>query len=241
MKNYENYKPNVYEIFNKHLKTLTENYLHFYQPKLKNITFSLANTNFKKSKQMFDTLLTSTPYGDSKTTVAYGQFSTFINEWLGFKDARRLVSKLLGGKKVQNVYNKGLIKEHIFDIYKINTKRALEVSSFHFDLEKSIKTLANYISVSGKVFFVVGNRRVKNIELPTDKFIAEVFCNNGFRHLQTIKRKISNNSMPLLNSPSNKSGFKSNTINEEYIVVCEKNIKINPQNCTMFFTMISNN
>ncbi|TLD82722.1 modification methylase [Helicobacter sp. MIT 11-5569] len=222
MKNYENYKPNVYEIFNKYIEIITKNYLQFYQPKLKDIIFSLINTRFKKSKRTFDTILTSTPYGDSRTTVAYGQFSTFINEWLGFKDARKLDSELLGGKKVQSLYNKGLIKEYILEIYRLDTKRALEVSSFYFDLELSIKNLIDSINMGGKVFFVVGNRKVKNIELPTDKFISEIFCNSGFRYLQTIKRKISNKSMPPLNSPSNKSGFKSNTMNEEYIIVCER-------------------
>lgn len=222
MKDYENYKPNVYEVFNKYIETITKNYLHFYQPKLKNIIFSFINTRFKKPKQTFDTLLTSTPYGDSRTTVAYGQFSTFINEWLGFKNARKLDSELLGGKKAQSLYNRGLIKDYMLEIYRLDIKRALEVSSFYFDLELSIKNLADSINEGGKVFFVIGNRRVKNIELPTDKFIAEIFCNNGFKHLQTIKRKISNKSMPLLNSPSNKSGFKCNTMNEEYIIACER-------------------
>ena len=104
----------------------------------------------------------------------------------------------------------------------MDKKRALEISSFYFDLESSIQTLIDSTNLGGKVFFIVGNRRVKNIELPTDRFIAEVFYNNGFTHLQTIKRKISNKSMPLKNSPSNKAGILSRTMNEEYIVVCKK-------------------
>ncbi len=222
MKDYEHYKPNVYAIFAKNIESLVKDYLQFYQPKLQGISLNLSNTNFQNSKQKFDTLLTSPPYGDSKTTVAYGQFSTFINEWLGFKDARKLDSKLIGGIKAQKPYNRGLIKDYILEISTIDKKRALEISSFYFDLESSIKTLIDSINIGGKIFFIVGNRRVKNIELPTDKFIAEVFCNNGFTHLQTIKRKISNKSMPLKNSPTNKAGILSRTMNEEYIVICEK-------------------
>ena len=30
----------------------------------------------------YDVILTSPPYGDSRTTVAYGQFSLFANAWL---------------------------------------------------------------------------------------------------------------------------------------------------------------
>ncbi|RDU72329.1 modification methylase [Helicobacter aurati] len=216
MKDYENYKPNVYAIFTKNIESLVKNYLQFYHPKLRDIALSLTNINFKSPKETFDSLLTSPPYGDSKTTVAYGQFSTFINEWLGFKEARRLDSRLMSGKKAKNLYNKGLIKDYITEISTIDKKRALEISSFYFDLESSIKSLINSINEGGKVFFIVGNHRVKNIELPTDKFIAEVFCNNGFTHLQTIKRKISNKSMPLQNSPTNKAGILSRTMNEEY-------------------------
>lgn len=222
MKNWENYNPNVFAIFSDKLNLIIRNYLFFYQVKLKNISFCLFNNSFKNMGVKFDTLLTSPPYGDSKTTVAYGQFSTFINEWLGFSEARKLDSKMMGGKKSKMLYDKGVMKEYILEIANIDKKRALEISSFYFDLENSIINLVDSINSQGLVFFVVGNRRVKNIELLTDKFIAEVFCKNGFKHLQTIKRKISNKSMPLLNSPSNKSGIKSSTMNKEYIVVCEK-------------------
>lgn len=170
----------------------------------------------------FDTILTSPPYGDSKTTVAYGQFSTFINEYLGVKNARKLDSELLGGKKSKELYGKGIMREYIQEISKLDKKRALEVSSFYVDLEMSIKKLVNALNFGAKVFFVVGNRQVKNIQLPTDKFITEVFCSSGLKHLTTLKRKISNKAMPLKNSPTNQAGILSNTMNEEWIVACEK-------------------
>lgn len=223
MRNYQNYKPNTLFIFFQKLDCIVENYLNIYQPKLKNISFNLYNSSFTRKNIMFDNIITSPPYGDSKTTVAYGQFSTFINEWLGFKNARKLDSMLMGGKKVNNLYTNGLIKEYILEIYESDKKRAFEVSSFYFDLETSIKSLLNSINTEGLCFFIVGNRRVKNIELPTDKFIAQLFKNNNFEHITTIERKISNKAMPIRNSPTNKIGILSSTINKEYIIVCKKN------------------
>ena len=223
MQNYQNYKPDAFSIFAQKLDSIVENYLNIYQPKLKNINFNLYNESFNSKNIMFDTILTSPPYGDSKTTVAYGQFSTFINEWLGFENARKLDTILMGGKKSINLYDKFLMKKYILEIEKIDKKRALEVSSFYFDLEASIKSLMNSINVEGLCFFVVGNRRVKNIELPTDKFIAQLFKENNFEHITTIERKISNKAMPIRNSPTNKIGILSNTINKEYIIVCRKN------------------
>ena len=44
-----------------------------------------------------DLIVTSPPYGDSKTTVAYGQFSRLANEWLGIENAAAIDRKMLGG------------------------------------------------------------------------------------------------------------------------------------------------
>lgn len=222
MKDYEAYKPRVYEIFTRKLESITQNYLTFYQPKLQNISFEILANTFQSSGKTFDTILTSPPYGDSKTTVAYGQFSTFINEWLGFSEARKLDSRLLGGKRATKLYEKTCIKECVAEIAKVDKKRALEISSFYADLEKSIISLVDCVNIGGKVFFVVGNRTVKNITLPTDTFIAEMFCKNGFRHITTLKRKISNKAMPRKNSPTNKKGILAHTMNDEHIIVCEK-------------------
>lgn len=227
MKNYETYKPNVIAIFTNKLDEIYVKYINYYYPKLieNKIEYHIYNSFFDKKYNLnkVDTILTSPPYGDSKTTVAYGQFSTFINEWLGMKHARKLDSNLMGGKKSKTLYTSGLIREYIETIKNISPNRALEISSFYFDLENSINNLVNIVNKNGKVFYVVGNRRVKNIELPTDKFIAEKFVQNGFIHLTTIKRKISNKTMPVRNSPTNQAGVLSNTMNYEYIVVCEKN------------------
>jgi hypothetical protein len=68
----------------------------------------------------------------------------------------------------------------------------------------------------------VGNRTVKNVLLPTDQFIAEKFEENGFKHIITYERALSNKSMPSRNSPTNETGKTVNTMLCEYIVVCEK-------------------
>jgi hypothetical protein len=60
------------------------------------------------------------------------------------------------------------------------------------------------------------------VQLPTDQFIAEQFCANGFGHLVTYERQISNKVMPSKNSPTNQTGVKMGTMTQEFIVVCEK-------------------
>ena len=218
-----NFTPDVFVVFLKKVNNSISIYSEFYFPKLSEKNRVKVNyAEFKKSNQKYDTILTSPPYGDSRTTVAYGQFSTLSNEWMGIKNARKIDNSLMGGKKSKKIYQKGVIADYINQISKEDEKRALDVSSFCEDLEGSINKVSQNVKKGGKVFYIVGNRRVKNIELPTDQFIAEKFEENRFEHITTIQRALSNKTMPSKNSPTNKRGKTANTILSEYIVVCER-------------------
>ena len=160
--------------------------------------------------------------GDSRTTVAYGQFSTLSNEWMGFSNSRKIDSQLMGGQKAEVLYNKGVMSAPIQKISATDLKRALEVSSFYMDLEKSIKEVSRAVASKGFSVYVVGNRTVKNVTLPTDQFIAERFEKNGCKHILTYERSISSKVMPSQNSPTNVAGKKAKTMHAEYIIVCQK-------------------
>jgi hypothetical protein len=217
-----NFNPDVFGVYFDKLKKAIEIYEQYYYPRLKNAQIAVDYHYFQRKDDYYDIVLTSPPYGDSKTTVAYGQFSMFSNEWFGIKYARKIDSMLMGGKSNRFMYQRGLIKEYINEISRTSIKRALEISSFYFDLEKSIKEIAPSIKKSGISIYIAGNRTVKDVQLPTDQFIAEKFEENGFTHLFTYERQLGNKVMPLLNSPSNKSGEKKSTMTKEYIIVCEK-------------------
>lgn len=218
-----NFNPDVVGVYFKKLEDTLFNYINFYFPKLeKDVSVDIQYSKFQPTKNYFDVVLTSPPYGDSRTTVAYGQFSTLSNEWIGIDYARKIDEMLMGGTKAKTNISKGIIADYISQINKEDNKRALEVSSFYNDLDSSIKKVADSIPKGGKSIYVVGNRTVKNIQLPTDQFIAEKFEENGFKHLTTYQRLLSSKAMPSKNSPTNKIGKTVNTMLYEYIVVCEK-------------------
>lgn len=166
-----------------------------------------------------DCILTSPPYGDSRTTVAYGQFSYFANLLLGAGHAHNLDNFLLGGKKNPDLYDKFSIAKTIAKIAAIDPARALEVSAFYADAEIMTQKLASSLVPGGWVFFVVGDRRVKGQLLASAGFFAECFAAQGLAHIATLGRKISNKVMPGLNSPSNETGLKLPTMGNEHIVV----------------------
>jgi hypothetical protein len=217
------FNPDVTGVYFKKLENTFYLYSEFYFPKLsKKLKVEVQYATFEPQNNYYDIVLTSPPYGDSRTTVAYGQFSTLSNEWLGIDYARKIDGMLMGGVKPKNTISEGLIADYIECINNVDKKRALEVSAFYTDLGDSIKKVANSVRVGGKSVYVVGNRTVKNVQLPTDQFIAEKFEENGFKHLITYERALSNKSMPSKNSPTNETGKTVSTMLYEYIVVCEK-------------------
>jgi 16S rRNA G966 N2-methylase RsmD len=218
-----NFNPDAIGVYFKKLEETFFLYSNYYYPRLDDgVKVNVQYSTFQPQDDYFDVVLTSPPYGDSRTTVAYGQFSTLSNEWLGISYARKIDGMLMGGTRPRSNINKGIIADYIAQISKSDSKRALEVSAFYYDLETSIKRVASSVKKGGKSIYVVGNRTVKNVQLPTDQFIAEKFEDNGFKHLITYERALSNKAMPSRNSPTNEAGKTVSTMLFEYIVVCEK-------------------
>lgn len=185
--------------------------------------FNSAETIAAISLKSIDIVVTSPPYGDSKTTVAYGQFSRLSNQWLNIKNAHQIDQQLMGGK-AKDIEPTGvdLIDESVEKIAVIDKKRAKEVYAFYDDYRHSIANVASVVKGGGYACYVVGNRRVKDTVLPTDEITKNLFQQHGFRHENTFIRNIPNKRMPSLNSPTNQIGKKSATMNNEYIVIMQK-------------------
>lgn len=170
-----------------------------------------------------DLIVTSPPYGDSKTTVAYGQFSRFAIEWLEL-DNVNVDRESLGGKiinrPVYDIYSE-LLFDVVDNISKQDKKRSNEVFAFFYDLNKCLKEFSRVLKKNGFMCIVVGNRTVKEIQIPTDDIITEL-CRKNFIHHKTIIRDIPNKRMPRKNSPTNIAGKTVTTMLEEFIIILER-------------------
>lgn len=175
------------------------------------------------AKNSVDMVVTSPPYGDSRTTVAYGQFSRWASEWFKFPNAKNIDRTLMGGipKKIESIDTLALAKE-LELIKQSDVKRYYEVVTFLDEYAQSIKNVADVVRQGGRVCYVVGNRTVKEVQIPLDYFTAEMFEKNGFKHEITYVRSIPNKRMPSKTSPSNKKGANVSTMTEEYIVIMTK-------------------
>lgn len=186
-----------------------------------NSVYGIPNELIKE--ESIDMVVTSPPYGDSRTTVAYGQFSRWSNEWFGFAEAKHLDNMLMGGKEYKGeTFQLESIAPALKQIQQIDFKRYKEVVSFLSDYFNSITNVAKCIRPGGVVCYVVGNRTVKTVKIPLDYFTVEAFTKFGFKHIDTIVREIPNKRMPLKNSPTNEIGKTISTMNNEYIVILKK-------------------
>lgn len=222
----ESYNPDVFGIFLGKLER-NRNGLAAYIDRRQDVKVCITDTNTANGEapqcpQPFDLVVTSPPYGDSSTTVAYGQFSRLSAEWIGLPNPRKVDRVSMGGSRKDGYLPDSPVTQAIEEIRSIDIKRALQVEAFYIDLYNSIKAVVSITSEQATACYVVGNRRVKGVTLPTDEFVAFAFGEFGFTHKETIVRNIPNKRMPLSNSPSNVAGKTDTTMREECIVVCQR-------------------
>ncbi len=179
------------------------------------------------SSNSIDLVITSPPYGDSRTTVAYGQFSRLSLQWLGlsWEDIRNIDSRLLGGRRVvtlEAAAQTPTLRKILDQVAKEDEKRALDVANFYYDFAQCLNELCRVCKLDAKACFVVGNRTVKRIPIPTDRILIEIAERCGFKYVDRFYRNIPNKRMPHKNSPSNVPGDLGKTITREHIVILKK-------------------
>lgn len=231
-KKLDTYNPNVFVEFgrvaNHNIKKMRDLFRKCPpNPKKPHIFYEDTRTKTSVPKNSVDLIITSPPYGDSKTTVAYGQFSRLSLQWLGLskKEVTDIDKISLGGIPIDDSEIKQ--RSHSLDlaidkIAKMNDKRIKDVLSFYTDLDRCFEEIDRITRAGSTFCIVVGNRTVKGVQMPTDEIISELLHHHGFEHEQTIIRKIPNKVMPSQNSPTNEPGKLSPTMTEEYIVIMEK-------------------
>ena len=176
-----------------------------------------------------DFIITSPPYGDSRTTVAYGQFSRLPSQWLDLLPAhiKDIDKELLGGKNAINLDDPILdlsatLKLSINIIKGKDKERAKDVLSFYIDLNRAISQAYKMLKRKRYFCVIIGNRTVKELVLKTDEIISELAENTGFMPQGILYRNIPNKRMPIKNSPTNEPGKTGFTMQKESIVLLKK-------------------
>ena len=229
----EIYNPNVLDIFRKRAEISITGMTDFYNSVDKStwakVIFGNSSRKNGIKENSIDCIITSPPYGDSRTTVAYGQFSRLSAQWIDiFEDPNKasgVDKELLGGKPTKDLEH-GLKSKHLKDVIKkvseLDEKRAKDVLSFYLGLEECLKRAYKILKQNKHFCIVIGNRLVKQVRIPTDFIIAELSENIGFTCEDIIVRNIPSKRMPSKNSPTNIVGALEETMIKESILILKK-------------------
>lgn len=186
-----------------------------------------------------DLIITSPPYGDSRTTVAYGQFSRLSMQWFNLKpiagNELNLDNYLLGGKKEKledygDIIGKSSTLNSIYEIFiyksmvndlenKKYVDRLRDILSFFYDLDLAINNASKYLKNNKYCIFVTGSRVVKNVKIHTDIIISELASHYGFELKGIMYRDIDSKRIPSKISASNVKGETAPTMTKESIVI----------------------
>lgn len=191
-----------------------------------------------------DLILTSPPYGDSRTTVAYGQFSRLSMQMLEMKTLKgtkvsQVDNELLGGRTTSIDPNVSIVQsltvQNIQELFLLRAKcastveekkrhlnRLKDILSFYHDLDLSIRNASYYLRLGKFFVLVTASRVVHNTKLHTDQIISEIAHNHGFKLKNIHYRDIHNKRMPSKVSATNITGETAPTMTEESIIILKK-------------------
>lgn len=232
-KEFERYNPDVLEIFKKkteaNLKGAEQYYKDIDKKTWTKIIYGDSSKDNGIKENSIDCIITSPPYGDSRTTVAYGQFSRLSAQWIDIFDDPDIASgvdnELLGGKASKTLKHNlasHYLEESLDEIARKDEKRAKDVLSFYLGLNDCLARAYKILKPNKYFCLVIGNRLVKQVRIPTDFIIAELGEKIGFTCEDILVRNIPGKRMPIKTSPTNIAGELEETMTKESIVVLKK-------------------
>jgi len=165
----EKHDPDVVGIFRKHAEKNIAGMTDFYKDAKKDSWTKIIYGDSSKDNGIkansIDCIITSPPYGDSRTTVAYGQFSRLSAQWIDVfddpNDASGVDNDLLGGRATKDLIHKlpsDYLKESLEKIAKQDEARARDVLSFNLGLNECLKQAYRILKPKKYFCLVVGNR-----------------------------------------------------------------------------------
>lgn len=179
-----------------------------------------------------DVVVTSPPYGDHDTTVAYGQFSldqAIISMGIDRTEMKRVDKEGLGGNSspmepLSSLRSKSDALDNV--IRKLsrskNGDRSTDALRFFSDYYECIKSIKYVLDEGQPAVIIVSNRQMSRVEIPTDQITVDFFTFLDFDYSQRYHREIPNKVLPRENAPENECGNKSSTMQDEHILVFEK-------------------
>ena len=174
-----------------------------------------------------DIVITSPPYGDHGTTVAYGQFSqdpAIIAGEHGYDEMKDVDKNGLGGSNsdlepMENLEEWSPAFGATMDALREKDGRAEDAMSFVRDYYEVMREVAEILKPGQPAAWVVANRTMSRVNIPTHLITRELCEYLGYEHEVTLPREIPTKTLPWENAPENVAGTKGDLMANENIVV----------------------
>lgn len=184
------------------------------------------NGNESVEKNSADIVITSPPYGDHQTTVAYGQFSQdpgIVADEYGYDEMKDVDKTGLGGayslEHLERLEQWSDSLAATLNTLEDKDGRAEDALDFFTDYYAVMEQVAAILKSDQPVAWVVANRTMSRVSIPTHLITKELCEHLGFEHTHTLPREIPTKTLPWENAPENVPNQKGNLMAQENIVV----------------------
>ena len=187
-----------------------------------------AFTASQEPENRYDVVLTSPPYGNSKTTVQYGATSGIcldvVTRLPGLEHLQRPTGQIdrdcLGSRR-----NLGAMALKPFWSGASGGEAARRVSSFFADYKAVCGQLWKALRPGGTIVMIVGCRSVGGYRVRLDEFTAAVMEELGLRSTSQVRRRFVGKTLPRVvnrfaraRDPARRTGGRVKTMDEEQIL-----------------------
>lgn len=173
-----------------------------------------------------DIVITSPPYGDHQTTVAYGQFSqdpAIVAGEYGYDEMKDVDKTGLGGsyslEPLDELEQWSDALAATLDTLREEDGRAVDALDFFTDYYAVMEQVARVLKPGQPVVWVVANRTMSRVNIPTHLITKELCEHLGFEHQQMLAREIPTKTLPWENAPENTPGVTGELMANENLVV----------------------
>ena len=184
------------------------------------------NGNDAVAENSADIVITSPPYGDHQTTVAYGQFSqdpAIIANECGYDEMKDVDKTGLGGsyslEPLEELTERSESLDRTLTTLREKDGRSEDALKFFTDYYAVMEEVAKILKPGQPVAWVVANRTMSRVTIPTHLITRELCEYIGFEHDQTLPREIPTKTLPWENAPENVEDQKGDLMAEENIVI----------------------
>lgn len=172
-------------------------------------------------------IVTSPPY---VTSYEYADLHQLSSLWFGYLDElSNFRKKFIGSSSREREKINVLSKTAENIVFRLgNNKKSIEVENYFADMLESFIEMKRVLKVGGKAAIVIGNTKLKGVEILNAEVFKEQFENIGFKTHKIIHREIPSKMLPSTRDP--KTGKFTKTSNSkktlvyptEYILIMEK-------------------